>query len=157
MKKLLFILIVGFFIGCMPPSKEFIPEIEIFYKIDFSGYTDKGFLFTPHIYNGDYESIGLITLLYYPEAKMVKETVYYERMPNETTQKEISKWVVGDYNTEQLLETIYKKCADMGGDAFIDFRLTNDTMLHNVGTPNEVLINGIKIEGYAIKRLGAFK
>lgn len=63
-----FFRIVIFLFSCVSGIKH-ITRIEQFVGIDFSSYTEKGFLFTPESYQGDYKSIGMVTYSITPEAK----------------------------------------------------------------------------------------
>ena len=155
MKKLILLLLI---VGCATPPKV-IPEIQLIIDIDFTEYTQKGFLITPNAYTGNYESIGLITLIYYPEARLITKEIEYEgkdKEGNKLTRKE-SEWVINKINSKALLDSVYTTCIEMGADAFTQLKILDaPTMPYAINTLNPVSINGIKIEGYAIKRLGAF-
>ena len=47
------------------------PRNEQFLGFDFTAYSDKGFLFTPETYLGEYESIGIVTYSITPEANLL--------------------------------------------------------------------------------------
>ena len=52
---------------------------------------------------------------------------------------------------------MYTTCIEMGADTFTQLQILDaPTMPYGINTTNPISINGIKIEGYAIKRLGAF-
>ena len=166
MKKLLLIALL--IVGCASPPTV-IPEIQLMIDVDFTEYTQKDFLFTPNIYKGDYESIGLITLYYYPEAKRItkeieylgqdaKKRKYEDQGGGKRTRLISTEWVINEINSNALLDSIYSTCFKMGADAFTQLKIIDaPIMSHALNTANPVSINGIKIEGYAIKRLGAFK
>jgi len=46
-----------------------IESVNQFYGIDFRPYTEKGFLFTPKDYDGEYQSIGIIEYKAMPAAE----------------------------------------------------------------------------------------
>ena len=74
------------------------------------------------------------------------------------------KWVINEINSNAVLDSVYKACIKMGADAFTQLKISDVPALpYSVKTINPISkntvisINGMKIEGYAIKRLGAFK
>ena len=88
---------------------------QLIIDIDFTEYTQKGFLFTPNAYTANYESIGLITIIYYPEARLITKEIEYEgkdKDGNKRTRKE-SEWVINKINSNAnvigiILSTLWK-------------------------------------------------
>ena len=166
MRKLLIIALLV--VGCSP-KQTFIPAVYSKFGVDFTKYSQKDFLFTPNIYTADYESKGLITLYYYPEANFITEEIEYGMQDaNESPKRKYeekgkktrreSYWVTGKINSSALLDSIYSTCVAMGADAFTQLKITEtQPKMYAITTTNPVVILGIKIDGYAIKRLGAFK
>ena len=74
MKKYLFIvLLVG--VWSCTPTPTFIPKVSEINAVDFTPFTEKGFLFTPNKYTQDYESIGIINFTYFPEANLIEKKI----------------------------------------------------------------------------------
>ena len=139
MKKLLIIL--SLIVGCGAPPKV-IPEIQLIIDIDFTEYTQKGFLFTPNAYTANYESIGLITIIYYPEARLVTRVIEYEgkdKEGNKRARKE-SEWVINKINSNALLDSVYTTCIEMGADAFTQLKILDaPTMPYGINTTNPII------------------
>ena len=148
MKKLL-LLIMLFTFGCVSKTS-YVPEIYMVLGYDFTKYTEKGFLFTPNKYQGNYESIGMITLIYYPEANLVKTT-----KKSETGTSSVSyDWKVNNLNSSLLLDSLYSLSSSMGADAFTEFSITDTKeMSYGVGSVSPISIKGTTISGFAIRRL----
>ena len=156
MKKLILLSILLIVGGCLKRPPVYIPEISTFFTIDFTKYTEEGFLFTPLKYDADYESIGLISFYFYPKAKSKKLS------PAQRERKHtffMYEWRVEDIKTDKILDEVYKQCIKMGANALTQMSLSDITMSYpNIKTQAPALnITGLKIEGFAIKRLGAFK
>tara|TARA_R100000278_G_C5477110_1_gene166849 strand:- start:5675 stop:6277 length:603 start_codon:yes stop_codon:yes gene_type:complete len=91
----LLLLIIFVLNNCTTPPK-IIPQVDLFIISDFSKYAEKDFLFTPLEYNGDYESIGLITKVFYPQATFIEN--------NESNQKEQNRIVYKIKDTNEVYE-----------------------------------------------------
>ena len=157
MKKILLIpLLLILFATCAEPP-DLIQEKFIVTGYDFTKYSDKGFLFTPNEYNGEYQSMGLIQLTYMPEAKLV--TVYVSSLNSEGKPITIKKkkWKIDPLNVDKVIEDIYNLCMTMGANALTQMDIEPYSENHAQGTTKPITITGIKISGFAIKRLGAFK
>jgi hypothetical protein len=159
MQKLFIIISILFFISCAPSLKQKrIPEIMMIMEIDFTKYSEKGFLFTPNSYQGDYNSKGLITLTYYPDAELITTVKTMKNNVGEVSTYKESYWNTNSINSNTLLDSIYSICLEMGADAFTQLEILNSPPIHHASlTTNPVSISGKIINGYAIKRLGAFK
>ena len=146
MKKILIIILL--FMGCVPNVKH-IPEIYMTIKVDFTKYSKKGFLFTPNKYQGKYHSMGIITLLYYPEANMVTSTSITKGGSKST----VHKWEIEEFDSYSFLDSIYSISVSMGADAFTELVMTDaEAIRYGEMTTNPVSVKGIKIYGFAIKR-----
>jgi len=128
-----------------------IQEKVIFFGYDFKKYSDKDFLFTPNIYQGEYESIGLITLIYLPKAQLLE--LYSGEFTNEGKPIKKKTWKVEEYNSDDFLDKIYNLCVEMGSDAFTQMEILTHSESYAQNTFYPVTINGVKIVGFAIKRL----
>ena len=139
--------------GCVTPP-DYIPEKLEVNGIDFSTFSEKGFLITPEKYNGDYESVGLITLTFRPFTKRIIVT------SGGTSNQEIaglSHWEIERIDHDSLLNSIYEVCTKMGADAFTQMEMHVESVIFAQNTTQPVEIPEITISGFAIKRRGAFQ
>jgi hypothetical protein len=114
---------------------------------DFTEYSKQGFLFTPESYNGEYESIGLIEVAFYPP--VTKDTLRInEEKWDSWLRSEFSRWYVGVISSNELLDSLYNYTNRMGADAVINLRISETEPKTN----GVVLYSGIKASGFAIKR-----
>jgi len=140
--------------GCATPSIS-VPRKIITSGFNFSEYSNKGFLFTPNTYDGDYESIGLIQLIMTPDARIKNVYTGETSQTGEAIKKK--KWVVEEIDPNKGIEEMYNLCIEMKADALTQMEFEPYLESHAQGTIMPVTISGIKISGFAIKRLGAFK
>lgn len=140
--------------ACAPLKK--IDSYSLLNKVDFRPYSEKGFLFTPEKYNGDYESIGIIDFIKMPGAvysnikNMKGNTAYLPESPEypETT----SQWFFEPIDLNQVLEELYQQCQSLGADALMNFKLEANEDKYSVDISNPTTVVGYRITGFAIKR-----
>ena len=144
--------------GCAP-KYNYISRVYQETALDFSEYSAKGFLFTPNVYTADYESIGVVSISFYPEANLEVTTNIRTVGMGRSVSKVSKRWVVGHTpETSHFIDIMYKKCAAMGADALTQIEITYPTKTYtsaDARTPTAV-VSGIELSGFAIKRLGAF-
>ncbi len=132
-----FILIIGtvvFFlmsiISCSPQKFTNQDKEIISFGLDFREYSEKGFLFMPNEYFGEYEVKGMITAELHPEIK------YNEGRQVEIPGQLVTYIVVGGSDvsqvitltdTDELLNYIYNLATEWGGDAFSHFDMSIET------------------------------
>lgn len=133
-------------------------EIYNFTKLDFTKYTEKGFLFSPYQYNGDYEAIGIINYKFVPSAEFVESKEEFELMyekGNRIGDKKDSYkmfWLENSYNLYDLLDSIYYWSTSKGANAIVDLKLNVTSEYFGYGYINPITIKGVEITGFAIKR-----
>jgi len=137
--------------GCATPP-DYIPEKLEVNRIDFTAFSEKGFLITPEKYNGDYESMGLITLTFRPFTKRNKILT-----SGGTEVSNLSHWEMEKIEHDSLLNSIYEICTEMGADAFTQLEMHVESVIFAQNTTQPVEIPEITISGFAIKRRGAFQ
>lgn len=127
-------------------------EISTF-AIDFRKYTDKGFLFMPDEYFGEYEVKGIITAELHPEVSYVEGhipagddfVVHHFTTEDFRTRTQ----VIQVPDMEELLDHIYELSIEWGGDAFTHFESSMEVG-HTNDSPNAsyyyYTISGIVIE-----------
>lgn len=116
---------------------------------DFREYTEQGFLFTPEIYNDQYDAIGLIEITYVPKVLKPSGQGQPPNVPGYRIQSVFTnQFYVEIPKTDRLIKEMYDRATDMGADALSNFRITNETIYNNGTIPIET----IKVSGFAIKR-----
>ena len=104
--------------------------------LDFGPYLERGFAFTPTLYEGPYETRGFIALAFRPgTADAVRSLA--EGRPQ-------SGWATSDGQGAALLERMYDAAQRLGADAVM--QLSIQTTADNSGLVT------FHLSGYAIKR-----
>jgi len=140
MKSIFLSITIMFLVGC---GNAVELEKELYHVgFVFTKYTQNNFLITPEGYNGDYESIGLITTVLYPEVKKVSI-----KDLNENWQKLGEYWSVKKIDANEAIDSMYAIAVKHGANAIIRF----DTKV--ISKPNGIFnIYGWEVSGFAIKR-----
>jgi len=126
-----------------PRELTYIPGYELLKGLDFRPYAEKGFLFSPYMYDGKYTTLALIEYVIMPEARLNT----YELSDGTV----LGKWSKDEIKTEEALDNIYNKCIEFGADAMVDFTLTDNIEIYTgITVPTRII--GVKITGIAIKR-----
>ena len=150
MKKLLpIVLIVILIVGCAEQYTLYkIKKKEELYGVDFTRYSEKGFLITTEMYQGAYKSVGIVRYQLFPEASYAPVDVkYYADGKFDTTYV----WVENRINVQEAVDSLYTICKDMGADALVNYRFDIVTESYDHIT-NPVTLYGIEVSGFAIKR-----
>jgi len=158
------ILMVLLLMHCAPKLTH-IPESFTASRVDLSDYAAKGFLFSPSEYLGDFEAIGWVRVEYSPEANLVEvESNNSGGVQYGTRAKgdKVKSWKIEPVHPllERAYEELYRQCTAMGADALTMMETTITEVQYPTSGPamNEWLsIDKYRIDGFAIKRLGAFK
>ena len=153
-KGFLFIVIMTLLTSCLS-TLEVVYKKEFLSGIDFRKYTEKGFLFTPEKYKGEYESIGLISYEILPGAKYktIRKVLYPDYSHNGTRSHfyKTKKWDVENIIFQDVLDSLFLKCKELGADAFVNFEKEIIRKSY-INVKNPITIIGYKISGFAIKR-----
>ena len=105
------------------------------------------------MYQGKYQSIGLITLIYEPEVRKdlpTSGTNSSGKVYDNSFYKKIAEnraWYIKNIKGEDALKAVYEQALSMGADALVNLNITTE-IINNGG----MLYDGIKISGFAIKR-----
>ncbi|MCF7801628.1 MAG: hypothetical protein K9N34_06380 [Candidatus Marinimicrobia bacterium] len=163
--SLIVLIIVAISYSCTEPP-QVIPEYSIITGMDFTKYSNQGFLFTPDKYEADYESVGLISMTYRPRAELKVLTgdttshpelkAIYEKGVGGAPYQEKREWQY-EILSEEFLDEVYEACVGMGADALtqMEFSVSYVPMVSDLVNP--LTLPEIKIYGFAIKRIGAYK
>jgi len=157
----------------IPKTKEYKREVEEHDSyvsqgfMDFSKYSEKGFLITPFKYDRPYKSIGFIRVTLYPEIKKINEvapgmhdtgnadTIRVKRIEDSIDQYKYmivvtpdnKKYKVSRLKQNMVIDEIYKVSKNAGADAIVNFDFDRDYET-NGSITHEVL----EVTGFAIKR-----
>ena len=141
MKYFIFLSIFILMIGCQPEFVKTFEKQSYAYGVDFTPYSELGFMFTPLSYDGKYNSIGIVRFT-------IKSGAKYEKP---LSLGHVGKFKYGKVNAEEILDMAYLTAKAMGADAIINFKIEQRF---------EKMVNGnhlmefpvIDITGFAIKR-----
>ena len=120
---------VLFAIGACAPAH--IPQLTAVTGFELTSYTAKGFFFSPNIYTGPYEPVGLVTVTIYAEGRADKDGII-QFTP-----------LAG----QQVLDTVYARARTMGANGFVQMQFTAVSM-----QVRSVAVPGLQISGFAIRR-----
>jgi hypothetical protein len=135
-------------LGACSPSLIIWEEVQYLVSgYDFTEYSQRGFLFTPEPYLGEYESMGLVEIVFVPSvhrqtAKNVNQPGTYRITVSDT------QYRVSEVDSDEIILMLYNVASDLGADAVTHFEIRSHT-LDNNGTP----ISSVRVSGFAIKRL----
>ena len=157
MKKMLIFMVAIVMVGCATQTPLFYVErIKEAYGIDFTEYSEKGFLITPEKYMGDYESVGLLNFSISSGAVLEKVLVSeVDEMAKKAGLKNIYhyKWNIEKIDYKELLKFAYNISTEMGGDAITHFQIKYDVQHYtNADGYPSVWIPEINVTGFVIKR-----
>lgn len=140
-KNLLIIAVLLLFSSCATIDK--VPQIREMIFVDYARYSEKGFLFTPYIINGDFDPVGPVEYYFSPGAE-------YKNMSSGNYPISEKQWVVDSFDIYTAIDDVYNECLKMKADALIETKITTGTNT----LPNMPLavIPTIKITGFAVKR-----
>ncbi len=151
---LLIVASVVLLLGCSG-GVSFVPKSLTVGLFNFTPYSEKGFLFTPHSYSGDYESIGLVSVMISPSARLNKIATSNKNADGKTIFDK--SWSIDRIDVNEALDSLYHLAAALGADAIVDLQINEISQSYNMNNLEpQVTIYGYKIDGFAIKRLGAF-
>lgn len=143
MKRIVILFSIGILIifGCSSPQEL---EKEVYYTgFDFTKYTSQNFLFTPEIYLGGYESIGLINVIMYPEVRKVD--IKHINQDNYTSWGQ--GWSIQKLKATEAIDSMYVKAIRMGANAIVRLTVQSIAKLNGYKT-----VSGLEVSGFAIKR-----
>lgn len=153
MKKSLIILIVLLTYGCVSSN---VTERNEYYAItpyDFTEYTAKDFVFTPEMYDGEYESRGMIEIKYMPRFVEISGNASAEMLQDYqesyVVQDPIENkyWRITRPKPDEIIRMAYEQAQEMDADAVVNFSLGAD-----VTENGDIRVQTLTLTGFAIKR-----
>ena len=122
-------------VGACGTSRQ-IPQTTVVSVLDFTPYSQQGFLFSPASYYGDFDSIGFVTVTVYPECNFDTQS-----------SEEVWERECQEISTRDGLDAMYQTAKDMGADAVTNLEVRPISV-----TVKRVRMGGIEVSGFAIKR-----
>lgn len=144
MKRIALLLIVLLLAGCATERVTRIQREVTFTGFDFRQYTEKGFLFTPDVYTGAYDAIGLLNATVFPEAFREEEVVKGER--------KLGRWHIRPVDAQEAIDEMYRQASALGADALVQFSIKSIEKDVETGDLAGLVLPGIEVSGFAIKR-----
>lgn len=120
---------------------KYIPPSTSVTGIDFTAYTAQGFMITPEMYRGDYESVGVINVLMHAEGKLVTNP-----------QNGVAEWQFSALRVDDVVKEAHRRAVEMGADAIVNFSVKAAP-----GMVEMVTVPGVEVTGFAIKRTGTVR
>jgi len=139
-------MIISITVACTPG---FFIEREIYLTgYDFTEYTEKGFLFTPETYLGQYESIGIISVVFQPQVERIPrdQSRTEERPGFDVVYIGAHRHYVEKPNTDEIIDNIYEQSSGMGANALVNFQIDMQPM------EEYPMVIRTVVSGFAIKR-----
>jgi len=115
---------------------------------DFTEYTDEGFLITPESYQGEYQSIGVLSVTVWPRVE--RRPVEDDTLAQPGADSPAQEWFVTEaVDPQEVVDSLYVEAQSMGADAIMNFRAE---------PVREDLVNGptrtgVRARGFAIDRV----
>ena len=134
--------------GCANNSITNIKREVSIAEIDFRKYSDAGFLMTPFMYQGKYESIGVVTATIFPSAKYYGLTT----TGTETGTPIGGSWQIQRVFANDVIDSLYRLYSSRGANAIVSLKISPATKTYNPGTLESVELYGVTVDGFAIKR-----
>jgi len=115
---------------------------------DFTEYTEQGFLITPESYQGEYQSIGVLSVAVWPRVE--RRPVEDDTLAQPGADSPAQEWFVTEaVDPQEVVDSLYVEAQSMGADAIMNFRAE---------PVREDLVNGptrtgVRARGFAIDRV----
>jgi hypothetical protein len=115
---------------------------------DFTEYTDQGFLITPESYQGEYQSIGVLSVTVWPRVE--RRPVEDDTLAQPGVDSPAQEWfVTEDVDPQEVVDSLYVEARSMGADAIMNFR----TEPVREDLDNGPTRAGVRARGFAIDRV----
>lgn len=150
MKKTTAFILFALFIACNTKPIYISQRVE-YYGFDFTKYRSNDFLITPDTYLGKYESVGLVSIVYYPGAEFKK--VESDKKNPEGESYNEWRWICEEIDPALALDKLYKKAVSLGADAIVNFEYLTDPQTINYLNSPPLKLKGLILSGFAIKRI----
>lgn len=112
--------------------------------VDYRPYSESGFLLTPQPYQGDYDSVGEISIYVVPAFLKLKEDFDYMS----------GEWYTYKFETiklEEIVELAVKEAIEKGADAVSNFSITSEKISRGNGRTYS-RGDAYRVTGFCIKR-----
>lgn len=134
-------------VGCAQQLTS-IPQESHYYGVDFTKYTERGFLITPEKFLDEYESVGTVRYILIPSANYV---TINRSVHSDGSVAERKQWVSRRVTLAQGLDSLYTMARSMGANAIINFEAKEATRSYP-SLVNPITLSGYELSGFAIRR-----
>lgn len=143
MKKHILLLLL-FLAGCGTSPKTWDSQTNV-YGLDFRDYNQQGFLFTPNVYDGDYESLGIVNIQLIPAVTKTQGAGKNWRRGYSANSDVV--WWIEVLDTRNAIDQAYREASSMGADALSQFEISEGSVVNG-----DMEVPTLEITGFAIKR-----
>jgi len=115
---------------------------------DFTEYTEQGFLITPESYQGEYQSVGTLSVTVWPRIEQLpaEDDTVAQPGPESPAQE----WFVTEgVDPQEVVDSLHVEARSMGADAIMNFR----TEPVREDLENGPTRTGVRARGFAIDRV----
>lgn len=133
-------LVVAIAIGCA--TNKAIPPTTVVSGFDLRRFAQRGFLFSPEPYNGQFDALGFVAVTQYDGVQWSNSSEQWELIP---------------VSTADVLDSVYSRSLALGADALVRMEVRavespgTEKDWRIAGTPPHS-VPGIQVSGWAIKR-----
>lgn len=132
-------LLLAIVTACTPSVQRFGP-VTVVSGVDFSRYSQKGFLFSPDPYtSGAYDAVGLVSVVRYAGARYVPDSSHAGP----------GYWQFDPVDAQEVFDTMYARAAAMGANAVMRLEIRS---VERPADPPRPATPGVEIRGFAIRR-----
>lgn len=115
---------------------------------DFTEYTDQGFLITPEGYQGEYQSIGVLSVTVWP--RIERRPVEDDTLAQPGADSPAREWFITEaVDPQEVVDSLYVEARSMGADAVMNFR----TEFVEEDLEDGPVRPGVRVRGFAIDRV----
>jgi hypothetical protein len=115
---------------------------------DFTEYTDQGFLITPESYQGEYQSIGVLSVTVWPRVE--RRPVEDDTLAQPGVDSPAQEWFITEaVDPQEVVDSLYVEAQSMGADAIMNFRA--EPVREDL--ENGPTRAGVRARGFAIDRV----
>jgi len=121
-----------------------IPRTTYSFTVDFTKYSNQGFLFTPDGYSGKFKMISQFNFSVFPAAYVLSgsdepKKGYYRL-------DDYNNYAVEKLGPEYVIDSIYILAKNMGADCIMNLSI------HPIQKKSYPKLNGFEVSGFAVKR-----
>lgn len=129
--------------GCVKQISH-IPAVKYTSALDLTRYAERGFLITTGPYGGEYEAVGIVSVLLYPEARREIKT-------NREGWDEPGGWSIEEVSYQEAVDSLYHAASRLGANGIMSLNFEAPLRFTSALSDMPVL-SGVLAQGLAIRR-----